>query len=162
MAVHYSSAFLAGIGHIAVEWAKLEIEMKVHTSAMTAQKTQGNPLAHLDIGFKSLRKLWREEMRSRFPGSDFKIIEQIDTKLADLSQERDMAIHSQWRPTEKRGIYKAMTFRQPFEKGVDIREGYATPRLLRSVANRITDAHKELRTITRGKHGGKYKRARLI
>lgn len=160
MSDQYSSNFLAGIGLIAIEWAKLELEMKMHTSAMAAQRSQGNPLDHLDVGFKQLRRRWREEIRRHLP-DQLAAAERLASKLADLSAERDIAVHAEWWSTDKKGKYTAWNVKQPENKGIDIREGHATPRLLRGVANRIAKAHEELRAITRGKSTGKRRRARL-
>jgi hypothetical protein len=150
---------LAGVGLVAVEWAKIELELKMHTSAMTAQETGGKPLADLEIGFKRLRKAWLRAVRKYRP-SEAQKAERLICTLVDLSNQRALAVHGAWVPTETRGKYRFNVMRQ--NKGMDLNHGFASPKLLRNIANQIADAYTELLAFTHGKHSGKHTHAFLV
>lgn len=146
---NYSQSFLAGVGLIAVRWAKIENELKLHTSALAAQQTGGRPIDDLEIGFKRLRKLWLQNVREHMP-TKVRTAEKIAERLAELSRERAIALHGEWAPAGKRGRYDVMVLRQ--NKTLDFGRTHATPALLRSAADRIADAYAELSAFTRGRH----------
>ena len=146
----YSQNFLAAIGLVAVQWSKVEHELKLHASALASQDTDGWPTDDLEIGFKRLRKLWLQKVRKHLP-NETPEAERIASKLGALAHDRAAALHGEWRPAKKFGEYAVTTIRQ--RQTLEFNNGIATPRLLRDVANAIADVHDELRTFTGAKHG---------
>lgn len=144
----YSQFFLAAIGLIAIRWARVENELKLHTSALTAQEG-GTPIGDLEIGFKKLRKLWLEIVRDKMPSGQ-REAERLANKLADLSKARARALHGNWTQAG-RGEYQLTVITQ--RGGLEFAGTSVTVGAIREIADSIADAYAELRAFTGGKHG---------
>lgn len=141
----YSQSFLAALGRIAVEWAEVEHELKMHTSFLAAQDTDGWPVDDLEGGFKRLRSLWIKKLRKHAPTREAEGT-QLMQELAALAKQRSIALHSRWAPTSKRGQYRYSALRQnqTMTEGTNV----ASVALVRDVADQIADARRKLRTFT--------------
>ena len=156
----FSEALLAGVGLVAIQWAKVEYELKAHTSALAGKDTGGLPVDDIDVSFKRLRRVWLDQMRKHRPRDAIKAEQMIDT-IVPLSNQRAIMVHGHWRTTDKRGKYRVRTARQKRQQ-VEWEEYEASPALLRKIANEIADAHANLRRLTRGKHGSKHPNRFLV
>ena len=151
---------LAEIGRITAIWAHIEQALIVHTSAMAAVHTGGDPREYLRMEFRRLREKWYGLCREHFDQPTFdKIVHPINSELARLAPHRGYAIHGVW-SVIKRGRYLLSYFEQ--KTGLELHEHEYTLRSLRGFAIRSFLLEERLRALVDSNHGGKYALGSLV